>query len=97
MNVNEIESRPEERFDLIRFDLDLIRLRFDADLVPILPNYGSASIQFNFNSTRFDIAPPVTLLLLLLLFNLYRTSMPPGVLSSVVISLTILISSIAYI
>jgi hypothetical protein len=99
MNQTEIESRLEERCDLIRCDTDLIRFRLDADLVPILPGFESASIRFYFNSIQFDCAPPVTSLLLLLLLlllvltlflisNKYRTSMPP-VLSSGVVSLTI--------
>jgi hypothetical protein len=87
-----IESRPEERRGAIRFDFD-----GNGVLVPIVPDLKSASIIFYFNSIRFDDAPPVTLLLLLLLLlsnlfhisNKYRTSMPPGVLSSVVVSLTI--------
>jgi hypothetical protein len=54
MNLTEIESRPEERCDSIRFDLDSILLRFDADLVPILPNFESASIRFYYNSIWFD-------------------------------------------
>jgi hypothetical protein len=91
-----IESRPEERRGAIRSDSIKIRFDFDGNgvLVPIVPDLKSASIRFYFNSIRFDDAPPVTLLLLLL-FNLfhisnkYRTSMPPGVLSSVVVSLTI--------
>jgi hypothetical protein len=36
----------EERCDSIRCDSDSIRFRLDADLVPILPNFESASIQF---------------------------------------------------
>jgi hypothetical protein len=70
MNVNGIESRPEEMCDSIQFDWDSIWFRFDADLVPIQPDFESASIRFYFKSIRFDFAPPVTLLLLLLLlFN----------------------------
>jgi hypothetical protein len=74
MNVNEIESHLAQRCDLIRFDLELIRFRLDMDLVPILPNFESASVRFYFNSIQFDCAPPVTLLLLLLLllFNLFH-------------------------
>jgi hypothetical protein len=55
MNLTEIESRPEERCDSIRFDLDSIRLQFDADLVPILPNFKSYSIRFDFYSIRFNL------------------------------------------
>jgi hypothetical protein len=90
-----IESRPAQRCDSIPFRFRFDSIRLDADLVPILPDFESASIRFYFNSIRFECAPPVTLLLLLLLFNLfhisnkYRTSMPPGVLSSVVVSLTV--------
>jgi hypothetical protein len=83
----------------VRFDP--IRLRFDS--ISIGCRFGTNSTRFriSFNSILFQfdsiqIAPPVTLLLLLLIvFNLfhisnkYRTSMPPGVLSSVVVSLTI--------
>jgi hypothetical protein len=106
---NRKSSSTEVQFDLIRLRFDSIRFRLDADLVPILPDFKSASILFYFNSIWFDCAPPVTfllllLLLLLLLFSLfhyllssvlvtnsnkYRTSMPLGVLSSVVVSLTI--------
>jgi hypothetical protein len=74
MNLTEIESRPEERCNSIRFDLDSIQFRSDADLVPIVPNFKLVSVRLYFNSIRFDFAPPVTLLLLLiiLLLNLFN-------------------------
>jgi hypothetical protein len=87
-NWNRKSPGQEVRFDPIRFAFDSISIgcRFGTDSTQFRISFDS--ILFQFDSIRF--APPVTLLLLLLyISNKYRTSMPPGVLSSVVVALTI--------
>jgi hypothetical protein len=63
MNQTEIESRPEERCDSIRFDSIFIGCRFGTNSTQFRISFDSILIQFDL--IRF--APPVTFLLLVLL------------------------------